>query len=116
VPQVLTEAASITCGPPPHAPGAFKPTAVAKLTVEKKAVLTQTPVTAAPADGKCQVKNAASGAPQPCTGPATITAGFATKLTAGKDPVVLATLAGTTSNPIVGKLVVVEAQTKLSAV
>jgi hypothetical protein len=96
---VLTTASNVTCG---HS-GSVNTSSSAKLTVGGKSVLLKSSIEGKTV-GSCSTQPSTdpSGAPQDvkCLTVSGVTAGEATKLTAGGSPVVLDTLAGSTDGMV----------------
>jgi len=96
--RVLTESSTVDCG---HG-GSVSVQGQSKLTVGGSAVLVQGGVTGKSVSALCATQDKPDSGLKKCTTVASVTAGYATKLTIGGSPVVLDTLAGTTDGMVGG--------------
>ena len=123
MPNVLTTSSTVGCGhlPPPPGSGVVQVQSTAKLRVAGAPVLLVDSIANKPVTtGTCGI--VVSQTNVKCTKVAAVTAGAATKLTVGKNPVVLdTTLKGSTDGTLAGVtpqllLAAVANQTKLTSV
>jgi hypothetical protein len=120
--NVLTTASTVSCGkkdllalpPPPTHGGTVGTSSQAKLQVSGNPVLLQSGVAGKSVSG-CTPPNDSSKSLVACQTVVSVTTGTSTKLKADNAPVLLDTLAGTTSGNPPGNLPATAGQTKLTA-